>query len=75
MGTLAVLFVAYISLNPWPKPPIAYAPWVVVIWLALGILVLIAMKATGHVDWLNKAGNAIQEREETAEEADQRSLL
>ena len=75
VGTLAVLFVAYLSLNPWPDPPIAYTPWVVVIWLALGILVLMAMKLTGHVDWLTKAGNVIEEREETAEEAEQRSLL
>jgi amino acid transporter len=75
VGTLAVLFVAYTSLTPWPAPPVAYAPWVVVAWLALGVLVLIAMKLTGHVDWLDKAGDAIQERPETAEEAEQRSVL
>jgi amino acid transporter len=75
VGTVAVLFVAYISLNPWPKPPIAYTPLVVLAWLALGIVVLFAMKLTGHADWLTKAGDAIEEREETPEEAEQRSLL
>ena len=29
LGTLALFFVAYSSLSPWPPPPIGYAPWVV----------------------------------------------
>ena len=75
LATLALFFVAYNSLTPWPAPPIAYTPWVLGIWIALGILVLIVMKLSGHENWLTKAGNAIQERAETAEEAEQRSLL
>ena len=75
VGTLAVFVVAYTSLTPWPAPPVAYAPWVVAIWLVLGILVLIAMRLTGHKGWATKAGNAVEERAETEEEAEQRSAL
>lgn len=75
VGTLAVFVVAYTSLTPWPAPPVAYAPWVVAIWLVLGILVLIAMRLTGHKSWATTAGNAIEERAETEEEAEQRSAL
>jgi amino acid transporter len=75
VGTLAVFVVAYTSLTPWPAPPVAYAPWVVAIWLVLGILVLIAMRLTGHKGWATTAGNEIEERAETEEEAEQRSAL
>jgi hypothetical protein len=37
--------------------------------------VLIGMNLSGKEDWLTRAGNAIQERAETEEEAEQRSLL
>ena len=36
LWTLALFFVAYSSLKPWPAPPIGYTPWVVMIWLAPG---------------------------------------
>ena len=75
VGTLALFFVAYSSLTPWPAPPIAYAPWVVVVWLAVGLLVLLAMKLAGKEDWLIKAGEVVQERAETAEEASHRPIF
>ncbi len=74
-GTLALFFVAYSSLTPWPSPPIAYAPWVVVVWPAVGLLVLLAMKLRGKEDWLIKAGQVVQERVETAEEASHRPIF
>jgi amino acid transporter len=75
LGTLALFFVAYSSLTPWPPPPIAYAPWVVAVWLAVGLLVLLAMKVGGKEDWLIKAGQVVQERVETAEEASHRPMF
>ncbi len=75
LGTLALFFVAYNSLTPWPPPPIGYTPWVVAIWLALGLLVLLVMKLAGKEDWLAKAGRIAPERAETAEEACHRPML
>jgi amino acid transporter len=75
LGTLALFFVAYSSLTPWPPPPIGYTPWVVAIWLALGLLVLLGMKLAGNKDWLTKAGRVTEERAETAEEASHRSMI
>jgi amino acid transporter len=75
VGTLALFFVAYSSLTPWPAPPIGYTPWVVVIWLALGLMVLLVMKLTGKEDWLAEAGRVAQERVETAEEASHRPVI
>ncbi len=75
LGTLALFFVAYSSLTPWPSPPLAYAPRVVVIWLAVGLLLLLAMKLGGKEDWLIKAGQVVQERVETPEEASHRPVI
>ena len=75
VGTVALFFVAYSSLRPWPPPPIGYTPLVVAIWLALGILVLVAMKLAGKEDWLIKAGNVTQERVETDEEVSHRPMF
>jgi amino acid transporter len=66
VGTVALFFVAYNSLKPWPSPPIGYTPWVVVTWLALGSLVLLAMKLTRKEEWLSEAGRIAQEKVETA---------
>ena len=75
VGTFALFFVAYSSLNPWPAPPIGYTPWVVIVWLGLGVLVLLVMKLTGKEDWISQAGLVAKERVESAEEAGRRSIL
>jgi amino acid transporter len=75
LGTVALFFVAFNSLRPLPPPPIRYTPWVLAIWLALGLLVLLVMKFSGKEDWLINAGRTTQERVETAEEASHRSML
>jgi amino acid transporter len=66
LGTVALVFVGYNSLVPWPARPVAYAPWMVGIWLGLGILVLVVMKLTGRERWMLKAGSVAQERSERA---------
>lgn len=75
VGTLALFFVAYSSLTPWPPPPIGYTPWVVIAWLALGLVVLLVMKLTGKEDWISQAGRVAEERVETDEEAGHRPMF
>jgi amino acid transporter len=75
IGTVALFFVAYNSLSPWPSPPVGYAPGVVGAWFALGLLALLVLKLMGKQDWLAAAGRVAQERVETAEEADHRPLF
>lgn len=75
VGTLSLFFVAYSSLRPWPAPPVGYTPFIVGIWLTLGLLVLLGMKLANKEEWLIKAGGVVQEREESADEQSQRSLF
>jgi amino acid transporter len=62
LGTVALVFVGYNSLAPWPAPPVAYAPWMVGIWLGAGIAVLLSMRLTGREQWMLRAGVVTQER-------------
>jgi amino acid transporter len=68
IGTVALGFVVYYSLNPLPPWPIKLAPLVVVLWLALGAVMLVAMIAGGKESLLARAGDAVAERMETPEE-------
>jgi amino acid transporter len=68
VGTIALGFVVYYSLNPLPAWPIKLAPLVVVLWLALGVVMLFAMIASGRESMLARAGDAVAERMETPEE-------
>jgi amino acid transporter len=61
LATLAVVWVGYKSLVPLPDPPIAYAPFVVVVWFLLGLGVLFVMNRLGYEKWLLMAGHVIQE--------------
>jgi amino acid transporter len=67
VGVAALAFVGYNSLHPWPAPPVAYAPWIVGVWLGLGILVLLVMKLTGREQWMLKAGSVIHEGSDQAQ--------
>ena len=68
VGTVALGFIVYYSLNPLPAWPIKLAPLVVVLWLALGVVMLFAMIASGRESLLARAGEAVAERIETPEE-------
>jgi len=68
VGTVALGFVVYYSLSPLPPWPIKLAPLVVVLWLALGIVMLVAMIAGGREHLLARAGEAVGERPETPAE-------
>ena len=41
-------------------------------WLLIGIAILVVLRARGNEEWLSKAGAAINERPETAEELEHR---
>jgi amino acid transporter len=72
VGTsLILLYSVYASFNPLPAPPYNVTPLVAGGWLVLGIIVLIAMRARGNETWLQKAGEIVEERRETPDEAAQ----
>ena len=60
VSSTAVLGVAYLSVVAWPPPPLRYAPFIVTVWLGLGVAVLVLMKALGREQWLLQAGAASQ---------------
>jgi amino acid transporter len=68
IGTVALGFVVYYSLNPLPDWPIKLAPIVVVGWLLVGVVVLVTMIRRGREGLLARAGDAVAERIETPEE-------
>jgi amino acid transporter len=68
VGTAALVVVVYESVNPLPPWPIKLAPFIVLAWLGIGILVLVWMLSSGREAWLARAGDAVAERIETPEE-------
>lgn len=62
LSTISLLYVGYKTLNPLPTTsPEKYAPWPVLAWLVLGIVILFVMRARGREGWLLKAGRAAYE--------------
>jgi amino acid transporter len=61
VGSGCVAYVGYRSVVPLPAPPVKYAPIVLVVWLALGAVLLLYHYARGHKDWLAKAQIAMEE--------------
>jgi amino acid transporter len=58
-STAVLLFAIYKSfplVSPYDVAPIAAA-----VWLVIGIVILVALRARGREDWLNKAGQSIGE--------------
>jgi amino acid transporter len=70
VGTsLILLYSVYASFNPLPAYPYNWTPVVTGAWLVLGIVVLFVMNSRGDTSWLQKAGDIVEERRETADEA------
>jgi amino acid transporter len=66
VGTsLVLLYSIYAAFVPLPAPPNNWTPLVAAIWLAIGIVILFAMKAMGKQDWLTKAAAIVSEQEDT----------
>jgi amino acid transporter len=51
VSSVALVWVAYKSLNPLPAAPVRYAPIVAGLWLVFGLLVLWTLQRTGRDRW------------------------
>jgi amino acid transporter len=65
VSSIALIIVGYESLNPLPPWPVKLAAPIVVVWLAIGVVVLFGMLSSGRSGWLQRAGDAIAEVPET----------
>jgi len=73
VGTsLVLLWSLYKSFSPFPAHPYNWSPFIVAAWLLIGIVILVVLWARGNEQWLARAGAAITERPETAEELEHR---
>jgi amino acid transporter len=64
LSSAALLVVGYKSAVPLPPAPAKYAPIVIAVWVALGVLVLLAMRMRGQEAWLSRAGETMDEAPE-----------
>ena len=73
VGTSVLLIYSlYKSFSPFPAHPYNWSPFIVAAWLIIGLVILGVLRARGDEQWLAKAGAAISERPETAEELQHR---
>jgi amino acid transporter len=64
------------TLHPFnPKNAFDYSPLIVMIWFAIGLVILFVASRTGKEEWLFKAGESAHLRAETATEATHRPVL
>jgi amino acid transporter len=61
LSTIALLWVGYKSIVPLPDPPVSYAPFIVGVWLVVGIVLVWLLSRTGREEWLRKAGAVMGE--------------
>jgi hypothetical protein len=66
IGTIALLVVVYYSVNPLPAWPVALAPFIVLAWLAIGVVVVFAVYRGNRAGDLKLAGVAMGEAVEHA---------
>jgi amino acid transporter len=68
VGTTAVLIYSLIkSFSPFPASPNNWSPVIVGAWMLVGVAVLVILKVRGGETWLQKAGEIVDGRTETAE--------
>ncbi len=63
LSTMAMVYVGYKSVWPLPDPPARYAIFFFVAYTALGGAILAYLKSRGREDWLDKAGQAMEQTE------------
>jgi amino acid transporter len=61
VGTAALIWVAYKTVDPFPPAPNKWAPIAVAVWIALGVAILLIMRSRGKEEWLLRAGAVAQE--------------
>ena len=49
-----LIYSIYAAFVPLPAPPNNWTPLVAAVWLVLGIVILVVMKAAGKQDWLRE---------------------
>jgi amino acid transporter len=65
VGTsLVLIYSIYAAFVPLPAAPNNWTPVVAAAWLALGVIILVGMRATGNEAWLTNAAAIVAEREE-----------
>ena len=76
VGTSAILIYSlYKSFDPFPAHPYNWSPYIVGVWLVIGIAILVGLKLRGNEAWLSKAAEIIEERPETDQELEHRPAL
>jgi amino acid transporter len=67
VGTAAVLIYSLVkSFSPFPASPNNWSPVIVGVWMLIGVGVLVVLKLRGGESWLQKAGEIVDDRTETA---------
>ena len=61
VSTLVLLYATAKSFDPAPAYPFSLGPVVDGIWLAIGIAILLVLRARGREEWLRKAGAVLSE--------------
>jgi amino acid transporter len=69
LSTLALVWLVYKTVNPYPADPFKWTIWTVLGWLVIGAIIIAVMAARGKDDWLVRAAQSVEERPETPEEA------
>jgi amino acid transporter len=65
-SSVAMIGAGAFSIIPLPEPPVRWAPFIVLGWLMVGVLLLVIMRLTGREDWILEAGRAAFEKQEPA---------
>jgi hypothetical protein len=64
VSTVALIVVAYESLNPPPAYPVWLAAPAVLCMLAVGAVILVVMRLKGREEWIARAGQATETAED-----------
>lgn len=64
VSSIALLWVAYKSLNPLPEAPVRYAPVVAGVWLVGGLVVLVFLQRSGKTEWKRLSQETLDEAAE-----------
>ena len=69
VGTTAVLIYSLIkSFSPFPSSPNNWSPFIVGLWMLLGVGILVMLRLRGGETWLEKAGAIIDDSTQTSEQ-------
>jgi amino acid transporter len=66
VSSIALVWVAWKSLDPLPAAPVSYAPIVAGLWLIFGLLTLWGLHRSGRQEWKTLSQQIFDDREPTA---------